>query len=212
MVIVATSVGGFFGWQRLNQRPPIPESMADHLFWKAKQLKSFSLVDYNHKTFGLEQMEGKWNFIFFGYTHCPDICPMTMGVMAMAFKTLEKQHPQIAKEIQALFVSVDPERDTPEHLKNYVPYFHPEFSGATGSIAQIDAFSRQLGAFYMIHPPEKPGESYLVSHNATIFVIDPRMRIYARFSQPHAPLEMAKAFVEIHAFYNKHEAKRWFFF
>ena len=90
-------------------------------------------------------------------------------------------------------------------------YFNAKFSGVTGTTAQVDAITRQMGAFYAIHPG-KSEESYLVSHNSAIFLVDPRGRLYGRFPPPHAPREIAEIFAKIRAFYIEREDKRWAFF
>jgi cytochrome oxidase Cu insertion factor (SCO1/SenC/PrrC family) len=89
--------------------------------------------------------------------------------------------------------------------------FHAKFSGVTSTTAQVDAITRQMGAFYSIHPG-KSEESYLVSHNSAIFLVDPRGRLYGRFPPPLAPREIAEIFEKIRAFYVEREDKRWAFF
>lgn len=182
-LLLAITVAGtlFFGW-RLNSDTTIrtPIEIEDYLFWEAKELKAFTLVAADNKTFNLESLKGKWSFIFFGYTHCPDVCPATLNVMGSAFSMLER-NPAIAPEIQGVFVSVDPKRDSPELLKEYVFYFDDGFSGVTGSTAQIDAFTRQIGAFYALNPKSAEDTSYSVTHNSTIFLVDPRDASMAGF-------------------------------
>ncbi len=130
--------------------------------------------------------------------------------MGKAFKILE-QTPVAFQEIQGVFVSVDPKRDTPESLKEYVSYFNDKFLGVTGDTAQLDAFARQMSALYTIHPnePGKPSDTYLVSHNSTIFLVDPQGKLFGRFPPPQAPQEMADAFLKIRTFYNERGKKRW---
>jgi cytochrome oxidase Cu insertion factor (SCO1/SenC/PrrC family) len=189
---------------------PPPEEIEEYLFWKAKQLTDFTLMAAGNKPLNLDHLKGKWSFIFFGYTHCPDVCPTTLGSMGATFKILEK-NPTISQEIQGIFVSVDPTRDTPELLGKYVTYFHPNFSGVTGSTSQIDAITRQMGALYSIHAEESE-DDYLVSHNSTIFIVDPRARLYGRLPPPHAPREIADIFIKVRNFYNEQEEKQWALF
>ena len=193
LLAIALSITAFFGW-RLGHETEVqpPEEIVDYLFWQAKDLSDFKLVGANSKTLGLNDLKGKWSFIFFGYTHCPDVCPLTLGVLRQAFTLLEN-NPAAFQEIQGIFISVDPKRDTPELLKEYVSYFSDKFTGVTGDTAQLDALSRQMSALYTVHPkePEKTGDSYLVSHNSTIFLVDPRGRLYGRFPPPQTPQEIA---------------------
>jgi protein SCO1/2 len=188
----------------------VPEEIEDYLFWEAKNLTDFKLTAAGNKTFDLDNMKGKWSFIFFGYTHCPDICPTTLMQMGEAFKLLEYD-PVLHPEIQGIFISVDPKRDTPELLKDYVTYFNPGFIGLTDNKARIDAFSRQIGALYSFHSESKDGDddTYEVTHNSTIFLIDPQGRLYGRFPPPQAAPEIASTFIRIRKFYTQQEEKRW---
>jgi len=205
-----------------------PEDIADYLFWEAKGLTEFKLTGANGAAFGLNDLKGKWSFIFFGYTQCPDVCPLTMGILGQTFKILEK-NPAAFQEMQGVFISVDPKRDTPESLKEYVSYFNNRFIGVTGDKEQLDALSRQMSVLYAINPkePEKAGEGkehkkegaagelkkpeggssgkeeYTVTHSSTVFLIDPQGRLYGRFPPPQVPQEIAQAFVKIRTFYNE---------
>lgn len=181
-----------------------PQEIEDYLFWQAKDLTDFKLAGAGGKTLGVNDLEGKWSFVFFGYTQCPDVCPLTLGVLGQAFKLIEK-NPAAYQEIQGVFISVDPKRDTPELLKEYVAYFSNKFTGVTGDAAQLDAVSRQLSALYTIHPKDanKPGDAYAVTHNSTVFLIDPQGRLYGRFPPPHLPQEIAEVFMKIRTFYNE---------
>lgn len=211
LLVIATTGMAYFSWQsNSNKVVKFPEEIESYLFWRAKDLTDFTLVGAGNKTLGLDDLKGKWSFIFFGYTHCPDICPVTLDVMGKAFRLL-KNTPAVSSDIQGVFISVDPKRDTPEQLKNYVSYFNSEFLGVTGSKAQLDAFTRQIGVLYTLHT-EKSQEDYVVSHNSTIFLIDPQGRLYGRFPQPQLSREIANTFIKIREFYNKQTEKRWFFF
>lgn len=209
-VALAITAAAFFGWRADKDvvvKPP--EEIEDYLFWQAKDLTEFKLTGANGKSLGLDDMKGKWSFIFFGYTQCPDVCPLTLGILGQTFKLLEKNTADF-REIQGVFISVDPKRDTPELLKEYVAHFNNKFIGVTGDTAQLDAVSRQMSVLYTIHPqdPKKPGDTasgdnYLVTHNSTIFLVDPQGRIYGRFPPPHLPNEIAEVFMKIRKFYNE---------
>jgi protein SCO1/2 len=213
-VVSTVVVTAFIGSRPGNEavvKPP--EEIEDYLFWQAKELTDFKLTGADSKTLGLNDLKGKWSFIFFGYVHCPDVCPLTMGIMGQAFKLMEK-NPAAYQEVQGIFVSVDPKRDTPELLKEYASYFSNKFTGVTGETAQLDAFSRQMSALYTIHPKEaqkpgdtNPGDNYLVTHSSTIFLIDPQGRLYGRFPPPQLPQEIAEIFIKIRTFYNEREKK-----
>jgi protein SCO1/2 len=185
-----------------------PAEIEDYLFWEARELAEFKLTGADSKTLGLNDLKGKWSFIFFGYIHCPDVCPLTMGVLGKAFKLIE-QDPTAHREVQGVFVSVDPKRDTPELVKEYASYFGDKFIGVTGEDAQLEAFSRQMSALYTIHPkdPKSSGDDYQVTHNSTVFLIDPQGRLYGRFPPPQLPNEIAGVFLKIRMFYNERVKK-----
>ena len=213
-VASTVAVTAFIGWRTGNDavvKPP--EEIEDYLFWEAKDLTDFKLTAADNRTLVLNDLKGKWSFIFFGYVHCPDVCPLTMGILGKAFKIIEK-NPVAYQEIQGIFVSVDPKRDTPELLKEYASYFNSKFTGVTGDKAQLDALSRQMSALYTIQPkePQKPGDAstgddYLVTHSSTIFLVDPQGRLYGRFPPPQLPQEIAEVFVKIRMFYNERVKK-----
>lgn len=197
----AAFIGGRAGKEAIVKPP---EEIEDYLFWQAKDLTDFKLAGAGGKTLGLNDLKGKWSFIFFGYTQCPDVCPLTLGILGQAFKLIEK-NPAAFQEVQGVFISVDPQRDTPESLKEYVSYFSNKFIGVTGDTAELDAISRQMSALYTINPkePGQTGNGYTVTHNSTIFLVDPQGRLYGRFPPPHLPQEIAGVFTKIRTFYNK---------
>jgi protein SCO1/2 len=148
--------------------------------------KRLALTDHNGRAVSLETFRGKLVVLFFGYTHCPDVCPTTLSDMAQALKLME---PGIAGKVQVLFVSVDPERDTLETLKAYVPYFHPSFLGLHGTPEQVEAAAREFKVVYRKHV--EPGATgYLVDHSAGSYVLDAsgRLRLYLPFAHPPADI------------------------
>jgi protein SCO1 len=145
----------------------------------AAPLPEFRLQDQNNQVFDRARLQGKWSFVFFGYTHCPDICPTTLVVLRDVQKNAGGQD----RNIQYVFVSVDPDRDKAATLKSYVSYFHPEFIGATGGQGELMRLTRALGAYY--ESGEAQNGNYEVHHSAAIFLIDPEARLHALFAGPH---------------------------
>lgn len=210
LLVIALAITAFAAWKMSrDQVVRAPADIEDYLFWQARELTEFKLSAAD-RAVGLNDLKGKWSFIFFGYTFCPDVCPVTLSTLGRAFKLLEAK-PEVAPEIQGIFISVDPKRDTPQLLKEYATYFNKKFIGVTGSTAELDAFSRQMSVMYTIHAkePGKGDDNYLVSHNSTIFVVDPQGRIYGRFPPPQTPEEIAEIFLKMRAFYNETGKKRW---
>ena len=162
------------------------------LFPDPKPLTAFALTDHKNRVFDLASLKGKWSFLFFGFTHCPDICPTTLAVLARARDNIAKNTVG-AKDIQFVFISVDPNRDTTSKLGQYVDYFDTTFLGVTGDNAQIGSLAGQLGAAYQVEI--KPGlENYPVYHSAAVFLLDPRARYHAVFTPPHDAEAISRRF------------------
>ena len=157
----------------------------------ASPLPEFRLHDQNNQAFNRARLQGKWSFVFFGYTHCPDICPTTLVVLRDVQKISGGQD----KSIQYVFISVDPKRDKAATLKNYLPYFHPEFIGATGDQSELMRLTRAVGAYYEIGKPRNG--VYEVHHSAAIFLIDPEARLRALFSGPHDAVRLAQGLQQV---------------
>src|SRR5229473_4313036 len=147
-----------------------------------KPLAAFAFKDHEDRVFDLSRLRGKWSFLFFGYTHCPDICPTTLAILARAHENIVKSTVG-AKDVQFVFISVDPNRDTAGKLGQYVSFFDPTFLGVTGDNAQLGNLAGQLGAAYEV--AVTPGmNDYPVYHTAAVFLVDPRARYSAVFAPP----------------------------
>jgi protein SCO1/2 len=162
-------------------------------------LQDFELLDQRQQPFDLQRLQGKWSFVFFGYTFCPDICPTTLSTLTGIMRRLADDPPEGAG-IQVVFVTVDPARDTPDVIDKYMEYFDPAFIGVTGAQPDIDGLTRQFGAGYIAEPETAPGQ-YLVSHTSSIFLVDPHGRLLAGFSPPHHPDTIVGQFRQIHSLF-----------
>ena len=162
------------------------------LFPEPKPLTAFTLTDHKNRVFDLASLKGKWSFLFFGFTHCPDVCPTTLAVLARARDNIAKNLVG-AEDIQFVFISVDPNRDTASKLRQYVDYFDTTFLGVTGNEAQISNLAGQLGAAYQV--TITPGmENYPVYHTTAVFLVDPRGRYHAVFTPPLDAETISKRF------------------
>lgn len=142
--------------------------------------RDFELVDHNGKLRHLTDFRGKIVVMFFGFTHCPDVCPTTLAEFNAALGKLG----DAASRVQVLFVTVDPERDTPDVLRAYVTAFNGEFLGLTGTSDQIAEVAREFKIVYRKAPGSSP-DSYSVDHSAGTYILDEkgRLRLYASFGQ-----------------------------
>ena len=148
--------------------------------------RRLALNDHNGRAITLETFKGKLVVLFFGYTHCPDVCPTTLSDMAAALKLMQ---PDSVAKVQVLFATVDPARDTPEILKAYVPYFHPDFLGLHGSPEQVAQAANEFKIVY--HKQVEAGASdYLIDHSAGSYVLDRqgRLRLYLPFATSPADI------------------------
>ncbi|MFN7982410.1 MAG: SCO family protein [Vicinamibacterales bacterium] len=137
----------------------------------------FSLIDHDGKPFSLASQRGKVVLVFFGYTFCPDACPTTLSKLASVYRKLGDD----AARVKTLYISVDPERDTPEVLKADLSNFRIDAIGLTGVKADIDKVVQQYGAAYEIVPTPDSAAKYTVSHTTTLYALDPSGRIRMKF-------------------------------
>jgi protein SCO1/2 len=147
--------------------------------------KDFNLVDHHGHRRTLADFHGKVVALFFGYTHCPDVCPTTLGELALTLKKLGKD----AEKVQVLFVTLDPARDTPAVLAQYVPSFNPAFIGLTGSEAEVGQTAKTFKVFYQRQESSSKA-GYFLDHSANTFVFDPqgRLRLLYGFGVGVAPI------------------------
>ncbi len=176
-----------------------PEALAGKLFPEPRPAGEFTLVDQYGADFDAERLNGHWSLMFFGYTHCPDICPTALTNMRFLYAKMNEEE---RASTQVVFVSVDPKRDTPEHLKQYMAYFNEAFIGLTGKREQIDALARKAGAIYFFDG-DTSGDEYIVNHSAQILLVDPKGRFYAQFQPPHSPDEMLVDYRRLRDFYSE---------
>lgn len=143
---------------------------------KGRPVAEFQLVDQDGAPFDRARLQGAPSLLFFGFTHCPDVCPSTLALLAQ----LEQDPP--VPDLRTILVTVDPGRDDVAAMKLYVKAFSPRMIGLTGDDAQLEALMRSVGAARIVQPGE--GTSYQVDHSATLYLIDPSGRMVAVFSPP----------------------------
>lgn len=162
---------------------------------QARALPEFELVNHNSQPLTRSSLTGKWNLIFFGYTHCPDICPVSLQTMAEMLNAIED--PDVLEAIQVYFISVDPERDKPEILVAYVTYFNPAFIGATAPLEKLTPLTRSLGIAHDIRNKSEASTDYDVDHSSAIVLINPQGEFAGLFGAPHDALALARDMTRI---------------
>jgi protein SCO1 len=151
----------------------------------------FRLTDQNGRTVTDKDLRGKWLLVYFGYTHCPDECPTALNNIALALEYLGAK----AKEIRPVFITVDPERDTPAVLKTYVASFDAPILALTGSAAAVAQAAKGYRVYYVKHA--LAGGDYEMDHSSIIDVMDPQGRFTASFSGDSPPKDMAARLLKL---------------
>lgn len=192
VVIAATTaaLGGGAVGRHYWQTEPLPK-IGGYVLAEPKALPPVALVDEQGRGFVPADFAGRWSFLYFGYTYCPDVCPLTLVELATLKKRLAEQLPDTPTDYY--LVSVDPRRDTPERLREYVTYFDASFHGLTGSIDDLKSLTQQTGSVFFV-PENQTDDAYLVSHSSNIALVDPAGRLAAVFTSPHEPARLAADF------------------
>lgn len=174
VALVAVLTGALL-FNQLNQK-----AMPEHaLYYKqAREIKPFVMTDHQGHSFSNEQLKGKWSWVFFGYTSCPDVCPMTLQDLNFIYNDLK----MIADNTQVILVSVDPKRDTTERLAGYIKYFNKEFIAMNAGHDVLFPFARNIGLMYAINDGEQvENEMYTVDHSSSMVLINPEGNVVAIF-------------------------------
>lgn len=158
-----------------------------------------TLTSMNDKPLTLDQFKGKWTFLYFGYTLCPDICPLELTALAGVAEDLRTHPPAKPVDWQMMFVSVDPDRDSLQKIKSFVNYYDPAIMGATATEDVLRTMATPLGIGWEKTGVKMPNgkintETYLINHSTTILLINPEGRLVAVFPTPHHPKEMVTEF------------------
>lgn len=182
LVAVLAALAGM--WLARERPPERLELEHATVFPAPRPLPGFTLTDHAGARFGPQRLQGGWHFLFFGFTHCPDVCPSTLSALTSARRQLADLPP--GERPGVVLVSVDPQRDTVERLAEYVAFFDPDFIGVTGDQAVLAELTRQLGVAVVVGEPDAAG-NYTIDHTGTLFLVDPQGRVAAVFGMPHTP-------------------------
>lgn len=175
----------------------LPATQAVRLFSPPRELPPFSLRQSDGTALVPGELKGHWTLVFLGFTHCPDVCPTTLAEMAKAQKQWaalpESTRPRL------LFVSVDPERDTPDRIGEYAHAFHRDTLAATADVPALEAFAKSLSmVFAKVPPPEGiPADQYSMDHSASMAVLDPQGRMSGIVQPPFDPRLIAQDMIAL---------------
>ena len=194
VAIISLLCGFVVSWVFYNSEPVKLEAG----LWFGEQsraLPEFELIDHNGQSLTNTRLRDRWSLMFFGYTHCPDVCPATLQDLSEMMKAIQRD--EVRQALQVIFVSVDPDRDSADILKNYVQYFNPDFIGATAALPALDRLTSTVG---IMHSRDKTSENqagYGVSHSSSILLFNPQAEFAGLFSAPHDSVAMAHDLGEI---------------
>jgi protein SCO1 len=176
---VAALAAGIWGALQWQARAPAAATLQSGVVLaQPRPIAEFALLDQDGKPFTREQLRGRWTVLFAGFTHCPDVCPTTLGLMKALTQRLAQPAPAM------VFLSVDPERDTQDALAAYVRHFGAAIQGVTGPREELDRLCASLGIAYLKIPGATEGD-YTVDHSAALVLIDPQARVAGYFPPPH---------------------------
>ena len=191
---LALAVGFALSWFVASNKPVALEAGT----WfgdQARALPEFELLDHNQRPLTRASLKGKWNLMFFGYTHCPDICPASLQTLSEMMGSIDD--PDVSGALRVYFVSVDPERDRPEVLSDYVRYFDPSFIGATAEMDRLTPLTRSLGIAHQIRNRAEGNPVYDVDHSSAIVLVNPQAEFAGLFGAPHDAMAMARDMTRI---------------
>ena len=151
--------------------PPIERVMVT----APKTLDDFRLTDQDGKPFQLSQLQGQPALIFFGFAHCPDVCPTALQKLT----TLRKSSPKEFRAVRVVMISVDGDRDTPQTMRDYLETFSPDFIGLTGPVTDVRAIAGRFAATFFKDAPKTPGGDYVIQHTSRVYALDRKGRLRA---------------------------------
>ena len=180
VLLAALVLGLAFFWQPELPERPLPMA-------SAPAGGDFTLQSAGGPV-ALQDFRGKLVLVYFGYTYCPDICPTALAATAEGLKLLT---PEELARVAVIFISVDPERDTPARLKEYAEFFHPAIVGVTGSPEELAGIARRYGVFYARQPVETAGGGYVVDHTSDTYVVGADGKLDGKIAHATAPEQVA---------------------
>lgn len=192
--LIAMAAGLWLSLKGLKQTPDDLEIAGIYLA-EPRDVSEFKLTGSDQQPFTRDSFRGHWNFLYFGYTYCPDACPLTLSQLNLVDKKLAEQ--DLNDNNAYILISVDPRRDSPERLAEYTRFFNENFSGATGVKEELDKLTKQMGIAYRVpEEPEDP-ENYLVDHSSAVILVNPDAKLQAVFTAPHEPERISEDFEAI---------------
>ena len=187
LLVIALGTGLFRGSITQTDLNTVPGVT---LFGSGLAVDDFQFIDQHGNAVDKSSFKPGWRLVFFGYTFCPDICPTTLADLNRVWKKLS---PQAQQSVQVVFVSIDPERDTPESLAPYLAYFNPEFMAMTGNVTSLERLAEQLNGFYA-RVEREDGMAYLMDHSSNLMLVDDSWQYRGYIEPPFKRDALVEAF------------------
>ncbi len=176
IILVAAIAAGV----KKHDAPLDPNELSATVYAQPQTLPSFNLLDDNQKPFTEKNLKDHWSLIFFGFSHCPGLCPTTLSQLNTIYQQLpENKLPHV------VFITIDPERDNPQRLHDYLPQFNSDFIGVTGNEKDLDKLKNFMGVLVMAPSGKDVEGHYDIDHSGAIMLINPKGQLHALFTTPH---------------------------
>lgn len=172
----------------------------------ARALTNIQLYTKNDQAFTLGDIKGHWNLVFVGYTNCPDVCPNTLSVINQVDILMKEQE---LSPPRVIFISIDPDRDKPELIDQYVKYFNKDFIGVTGEEDNLKSIARQLSVVFSKAPGVDGtigNDNYLMDHSSSLILLNPKAEVQSILTAPHTPMQMIDSIIRSQVYYKQHES------
>lgn len=192
LIAIAALIAGLFVAQHLpSKKAALAEEFKGTLLSQPREIAPFSLTGIDDKPFNRDSLVGHSTLIFFGFTHCGSICPVTMAELAKMYRLLEQDG--VTSLPQVVMISVDPERDSLAQLSAYVKAFNPHFYGARGSSKVVHQLAKELGVVYtkVIEKQGEPTENYNIQHSGAVMLFNSQGQLIAFFTPPLKAADLA---------------------
>lgn len=206
IIIAAVMAGIWLGYstQNLDQTgADKTPSIQGAILPRARALKEVSLQSTNNQPFTLKDFKNHWSLVFVGYTNCPDVCPNTLLVLSQVEKLMVEQ--DLAPP-HVIFISIDPQRDKPELIDQYVKYFNNNFIGITGDKKNLASITKQMSVVYAKAPGADgtiSDENYLMDHSSSLILLNPEGQVQSILSAPHTPMQIIDSIIRTQVYYNE---------
>lgn len=173
-------------YSKATTRPPLIQATELEM---PRSLPEFELLDTKNQPFNQQRFLGHWTFLFFGFTGCESVCPLTMAELSTMARTIANQ--KKIPQPQVVMITLDPDRDDPARLKQYVTGFYPDFLGARGSLEALKPLLKDLGVAHERIETSQHASQYTIEHSGAVMLVNPKGQLVAFFTPPHRAADMA---------------------